>query len=110
MSAPRTIAQTRFARPGKRRLPAPPDEPMRVNFDDLPVRLTSQIERLAGVSIARWHMAPSNGDQMAAVVSVMYEVEFDVAAEETARTLAKYVEIVEDDDPASQGEDDGSGN
>jgi hypothetical protein len=111
MSAARPISQTRFARAGKRKLPAPPDEPMKINFDDLPTWQISQIERLAGTSISRWHVAPSNGDQMAAVVSVMYEVDFETAAQETPRTLAKYVEIVEDEEVAEgQEEDDGSGN
>ncbi len=94
---------TPLPRPKPRALPEPPETPLKVPFNDLPTRTLAQIERLAGVSMARWSLAESNADQIAALTAVMYDVDMDVALNESPRSLARYVEVVED-------EDDGSGN
>ena len=87
--------------PKPRPLPEPPEKPMRVNFNDLPTRTLAQIERLAGVSMARWQLADSNADQLAAVVAVMYDCDMEAALEESPRSLARYFEVVEDEDDES---------
>lgn len=84
----------------KRPLPPVPDEPMKVNFNDLPTKTIARIEQMAGVSMARWQLADSNANQLAAVTAVMYEVDMEVALEESPRSLARYIEVVQDDEDA----------
>ncbi len=92
----------------KRVLPPPPAEPMKVDFDTLPLRKLMRIERLAGVRVTQWYGGESDAQKLVALVSVMYDVDFDTVAEESGETLAKYAEVVEPTD--DDGEDDGSGN
>jgi hypothetical protein len=82
----------------KRPLPPAPDEPMKVNFNDLPTRTIARIEQMAGVSMARWQLADSNAQQLAAVAAVMYDADMDAALEESPRSLARYIQVVEDDE------------
>lgn len=87
-------------------LPPPPDEPILVDFDALPFAKLMRIERLAGVRMSEWEGGVSDAQKLVAVVSVLYDADFDLVAEADARTLARYVDM---SGPAD-GEDDDPGN
>lgn len=89
-------------------LPPVPAEPMRVDFDLIPMRQVIRIERLAGVRLTEWGGGESDGQKLAALVSVMYDVDYDVVIDESAATLAKYAEVALPG--ADDGEDDDPGN
>lgn len=111
MPAPKRLTPEMVGEKRRRTLPPVPDEPLKVDFDHIPMRQVIRIERLAGVRLTEWGGGESDGQKLAALVSVMYDVDYEVVIDETAETLAKYAEVVlpaTDDDDA--GEDDDQGN
>lgn len=109
MPAPRRLTPEMVGEKRRRTLPPIPDEPMRVDFDHIPMRQVIRIERLAGVRLTEWGGGESDGQKLAALVAVMYDVDYESVLDEDAVTLAKYAEVVlptADD----AGEDDDQGN
>lgn len=109
MPAPRRLTPESMGEKRRRTLPPVPDEPLKVDFDLIPMRQVIRIERLAGVRLTEWGGGESDGQKLAALVSVMYDVDYDTVIEESAATLARYAEVVlpgADD----EGEDDDPGN
>lgn len=82
-------------------LPDVPAEPMRVNVLDLPGDQVRRIEIEGGSRLG--DEVPSVQQRLAAIVAAVYEVDYELTAPLSLRTLTRYVEIVddEDDDPGN---------
>lgn len=112
MSATRPTSVTRLPGRKPQPLPPPPAEPLKVDFDTIPMRQLIRIEQLAGVRVSQWFGGESDGQKLAALVSVMYGIDWDVVCEESGETLSKYVEVVVpvEQDEAGEKQDDDPGN
>jgi hypothetical protein len=103
---PRT---TPLPRPKPKTLPPVPATPMEVDFQALPMGTIMRIERMAGARMSTWQEQGLSDAQLTiAIVAAVYDIDFDIVAQETADTLDKYVSIVTP--PDDEDEDDGSGN
>jgi hypothetical protein len=89
----------------KRKMPPVPEQPMQVDFDLIPMAQVIRIERLAGVRLSEWGGGESDGQKIAALVAVMYDVPFDTVTQENGTTLAKYIEIVLPTEDAEEDDD-----
>lgn len=88
-------------------LPPPPDEPRVVDPSDLPMVMRMRIERIVGMRQSDWEARlDSDARLTVAIVAALYDADFDLVAEETERTLSRYVLLR----GPSDGEDDGQGN
>lgn len=79
-----------------------------VDFDTIPMHQLIRIERLAEVRVSQWFGGESDGQKLAALVSVMYDVDWDIVCESNGETLARYVEVVmpKDEDEDEPKDDD----
>jgi hypothetical protein len=94
----------------KVKLPPVPAEPLKVDFNTMPMGTVMRIERMAGSRMSAWaESGPSDAQLTIAVVAAVYDVDFDIVAEENAETLSKYVEIVTPDDAEDEDDDPGNG-